>query len=308
MELEFKPFTLSDQAEYQLCLSQCPQKTSDYSFVNVWSWADAYDLEWAQADEFIWLRQISGAQQFWAPVGDWQAVDWPHYFDRFPQFKSSVIRVPEQLARLWEAVFEKTISISPDRDQFDYIYDADELISLMGNRFHKKRNLLYQFQKKYDYQYVEMSPEFVGAAMAMQNNWCTWRECDSDVQLANENMAVAKVLSHWEELDGIIGGCILVKDTMVAYTVGERLGGDTLVVHFEKGDTQYKGVYQAMNQMFVEHGASGQSDDQAADLADSVSGIKHVNREQDLGDAGLRRSKESYHPIGFLKKYQVDFL
>jgi len=214
MELEFKPFTLSDQAIYQLYLSQCPQKTSDFSFVNVWSWADAYDLEWAQADEFIWLRQNHGPSSFyWAPVGNWQAVDWSRYFDRFPQFKSSVIRVPEQLARLWETDFENMVSISPDRDQFDYIYDADELISLMGNRFHKKRNLLYQFQKKYDYQYVEMSPEFMDAAMSMQNNWCTWRECDSDVQLANENMAVAKVLSHWEELAGIIGGCILVKDT-----------------------------------------------------------------------------------------------
>jgi hypothetical protein len=296
MGSDFKPLTLPDQKIYHHYLSQCPQKTSDYSFVNVWSWAGSYDLEWAQADELIWLRQKNRPAALWAPVGEWQAVDWPRYFNRFPQFKSSVIRVPEQLARLWETVFGNMISISPDRDQFDYIYDADELISLTGNRFHKKRNLLYQFQKKYDYQYVEMSAELVGAAMAMQNNWCTWRECDSDVQLANENMAVAKVLSHWEKLDGITGGCILVKDTMVAYTVGERLGEDTLVVHFEKGDTQYKGVYQAINQMFVEHEASGLKN-----------GIRWVNREQDLGDAGLRTSKESYHPAGFLKKYRADW-
>jgi hypothetical protein len=36
-------------------------------------------------------------------------------------------------------------------------------------------------------------------------------------------------------------------------------------------------------------------------------GIRWVNREQDLGDAGLRTSKESYHPAGFLKKYRVDW-
>ena len=297
MDLEFRPISLSDQQIFQTFLSQCPQKTSDYSFVNVWSWASAYDLEWAQTDELCWLRQNHPTPQYWAPIGNWQAIDWPRYFERFPQFKSSMIRVPEQLARLWETVLGDLISISPDRDQFDYIYDADELITLKGNRFHKKRNLLHQFHKKYDYQYVVMSSELVEAAMAMQNNWCTWRECDSDVQLENENMAIAKVLSNWDRLDGIIGGGILVKGAMVAYTIGERLGDDSLVVHFEKGDTQYKGVYQTVNQMFVEHESSGLKN-----------GIKLINREQDLGDAGLRRSKESYHPVGFLKKYRVDFL
>jgi hypothetical protein len=300
MDLEFKPIALSDQTIFQTFLSQCPQMTSDYSFVNVWSWASAYDLEWAQTDELCWLRQNHPTPQYWAPIGNWQAIDWPRYFERFPQFKSSMIRVPEQLARLWETIFKELVAAFPDRDQFDYIYDVDELIILKGNRFHKKRNLLHQFHKNYDYQYVVMSSELVEAAMAMQNNWCTWRECDSDVQLENENMAIAKVLSNWERLDGIIGGCILVKGTMVAYTIGERLIDDTLVVHFEKGNTDYKGVYQAINQMFIEH--------EASDSSGTVSGMRRVNREQDLGDAGMRRSKESYHPIGFLKKYRVDFL
>ncbi len=303
MDLEFKPISLSDQKIFQAYLSQCPQVTSDYSFVNVWGWAPAYDLQWAQTDELVWLRQKQPSLQYWSPVGNWKTVDWPRYFDRFPVLKSLIVRVPEPLARIWESVFGEMVSASPDRDQFDYIYDAQELATLKGNRFHKKRNLLYQFQKKYDYQYVEMVPEFVDAAMAMQNNWCTWRECDSDVQLANENQAIAKVLSHWEELDGIIGGCILVKNEMVAYTIGERLSNDTLVVHFEKGSTDYKGVYQAMNQMFVAHEASDLSDS-----ADSEPGITRVNREQDLGDTGLRKSKESYHPIELLKKYRVDFL
>lgn len=302
MDLEFTPVTLSDQKIFQKYLTRCPQVTSDYSFVNVWSWAPAYDLEWAHTDSLLWVRGNQPATQYWAPLGNWAAIDWPAYFDRFPQLKSTVIRVPEQLARMWETVFGRMISAVPDRDQFDYLYDAEELIALPGNRFHKKRNLLYQFQKKYDYQYVKMSSRLVEAAMAMQNNWCTWRECDSDVQLANENMAIARVLTHWEELDGITGGCILVKGTMAAYTIGERLPDGTLVVHFEKGSTEYKGVYQAVNQMFLEHEASGLSES-----AGSGGPIRRVNREQDLGDAGLRKAKESYHPVGFLKKYRVDF-
>lgn len=295
MVLEFKPIALSDQKTFQPYLAKCPCVTSDYSFVNLWSWAGAYDLEWTQADEFIWLRQNRPAPQYWAPMGNWQTADWPGYFERFPQFKAQMIRVPEILARLWAATLGPDITIIPDRDQFDYLYDAQELIALSGNRFHKKRNLLNQFRKKYDYEYVEMSSEFVDAALAMQINWCTWRECDSDAELANENQAIAKVLSRWDELDGIMGGCILVKGEMAAYAIGERME-NMLVVHFEKGNIDYKGIYQAINQMFLEH-----------TVTSALTGIRYVNREQDLGDAGLRRSKESYYPVEFLKKFQVDF-
>jgi hypothetical protein len=74
--------------------------------------------------------------------------------------------------------------------------------------------------------------------------------------------------------------------------VGERLTPDMMVIHFEKGSDQYKGVYQAINQMFLEHQAAG---------------IPWVNREQDIGDEGLRQAKLSYHPVRFLKKFRVSF-
>jgi hypothetical protein len=77
---------------------------------------------------------------------------------------------------------------------------------------------------------------------------------------------------------------------MVAYTVAERLTADSIVIHFEKGDTQYKGIYQAINQMFLAHSAP--------DFA-------LVNREQDLNDDGLRKAKLSYHPVDFIHKYRV---
>lgn len=296
MNLEFAPVILSDQGAYQSFLSRCPMVASDYSFVNVWSWASAYDLEWAETDGLLWLRQNRPSPTYWAPVGDWGAVDWASYFERFPGLRTQIIRVPEPLARIWATVFGDAVQVMADRDQFDYLYDAAALAGLPGNRFHKKRNLVYQFQKNYHYRYVGMSPEFIDAAMAMQDNWCVWRECDSDLQLAYENQAILKVLTHWNALDGIMGGCLLVDDVLVAYTIAERLSVDTLVIHFEKGNTAYKGVYQAMNQMFVEQITAGPDNS-----------IRWINREQDLGDAGLRRAKESYQPSAFIKKFQVIF-
>jgi hypothetical protein len=82
----------------------------------------------------------------------------------------------------------------------------------------------------------------------------------------------------------------MVDGSMVAYTVAEALTPDTLLIHFEKGDTAYKGIYQAINQKF---------------LANSASHYTFVNREQDLNDEGLRKAKLSYHPVDYLRKYRV---
>ena len=76
-EMEFRPVALEDQGLFKPFFSQCPSKTSDYSFVNLWSWADAYGLEWALADDLIWLRQRLPESSCWAPIGDWRKSTGP---------------------------------------------------------------------------------------------------------------------------------------------------------------------------------------------------------------------------------------
>ena len=89
--------------------------------------------------------------------------------------------------------------------------------------------------------------------MGLQGTWCTWRDCESSDILTAENSAIEKVLKAWDSLTGITGGALMVAGKMAAYTVAEPLGNGTLVIHFEKGDPSYKGVYQAINQQFGRH-------------------------------------------------------
>lgn len=286
---EFTPVSLDRQAEYLERFAQCPQKASDYSFVNIWGWAEEYGLEWFFGESHVWLRQTRPDIVYWAPVGPWTDTDWT----KCPVLNAPggrYIRVPEVLADIWGATFGDAISINEARDHWDYIYDVAELSQLKGNRFHKKKNLLNQFKKKYDYVYHSMTPDCVEAALDMQHEWFSWRDEESQQTLAAENRAIARVLTSWDALYGVFGGVIEVDGAQAAYTVAERLTNDTLVIHFEKGHTPYKGVYQAINQMFL-----------SGDATDYVS----VNREQDLGDPGLRKAKESYNPIGYLKKFDI---
>jgi uncharacterized protein len=101
---------------------------------------------------------------------------------------------------------------------------------------------------------------------------------------------IQKALARWEMLDGLLGGGIEVDGRLVAYTVAEPISTDTVAIHFEKGNPDIIGAYQAINQMF---------------LASLPQNMVQVNREQDLDDPGLRKSKLSYHPSGFMKKFTV---
>lgn len=288
--LGFRHITLNDREAYGRRLDACPQVTSDYSFINLWSWADVYGLEWAWADALVWIRQSRPYKRYWAPVGAWDSVSWPAQFIAKEAAAIKFVRVPERLVRLWEGALGDRVTATTDRDQWDYVYAAADLIELKGNRFHKKKNLVSQFEKHYTYRYEAMTAELADKALALQDDWCEWRQCASDVHLADENRVIWRVLSQWDLLPGVTGGCLLVDDLVAAYTVGEVVSDDTLVIHFEKGCPDYKGVYQAINRMFLVHQSSG---------------VIWVNREQDLGDDGLRQAKTSYHPERFLEKFQV---
>ena len=290
MPLNFEPISLSNQDEYLDMFHRCPKKSSDYSFINLWGWSDDHGLYWAWSDDAVWIKQTIPNEALWAPVGPWKEIDWSRCFDKYFDESITFLRIPEELLLIWERDTKERIHREDERAQWDYIYDVKELIELKGNRFHKKKNLLNQFRKKYDFQFVPFDIEMIDMALAMQEDWCTWRDCESSEALSAENQVISRILDSWKKFEGLIGGAIIVDQNMVAYTIAEPLSQDTVVIHFEKGNPDYKGAYQAINQMFLEHNSEQ---------------FNFVNREQDLGDEGLRKAKLSYNPTNFLKKYRV---
>ena len=290
MALHFDAVRLEGQRDYFTFLDSCPQKTSDYSFLNLWSWADVYGIQWAWTPELVWIRQTRPHEIYWAPVGDWRKVNWPKTLDRHLNGDVSFDRVPETLLTTWQQAAGIDLAPQPSRGHWDYLYAVSDLIALKGNRYHKKKNLLNQFIKRHDFQYELLTENDIHRAIDMQESWCTWRDCEALEALEFENQAILRVLENWRHLERLMGGAILIENRMVAYTVAERLSADTLLIHFEKGDPDIKGVYQAINQMFIENTGHG---------------FTTVNREQDLDNEGLRKAKMSYHPVGFNKKFAV---
>jgi hypothetical protein len=288
MTAPFAAVTLDDEKTYNEFLARCPQKASDYSFVNLWGWRDQYGLERILLPDCILIRQQHPTPAYWGPVGHWPTIDWDRVRSTV-QSDCRFIRVPETLARTMVEACPH-VQMHEHRDHWDYLYSVQELTTLSGNRFHKKKNLLNQFLRRYEYTYVRLDKHNVEKALTLQTEWMLWRNDESDSTLEAENKAIVRVMHDWERLDAVFGAGLEVEGRMVAYTIAEPLSSDTVVIHFEKGCPNYKGVYQAINNLF---------------LANDCRDFTWVNREQDLGDQGLRKAKLSYNPSDYLKKFEL---
>ena len=115
----------------------------------------------------------------------------------------------------------------------------------------------------------------------------------ADRPLLQEELDMTReVLTHYKEygMDGIL---LRIGDRIAAFACGEIIG-DTLSVHIEKADTRIAGSYQRIVSAF-------------ASRYDPVL-VPHLNREDDMGEEGLRTSKLSYHPTAILDKWRIKVL
>jgi hypothetical protein len=287
-----EPFSLERGMRYLDYFSSCSQKSCDYSLVNLWAWDEYFGYHWAWDGDLVWLLCTRPYEALQAPVGRWETQDWREIFERF-QEGTCFERVPERLACIWKRALGDQLEVRDDRGQWEYIYRIKDLVELKGNRYHGKRNLLRQFMKNYDWTYSRLEDRHIPEVLKMQQEWCESRDAENSVGIAVEDVAIKRTFSRWRELPNLIGGVLYAGGKMVAYTVGERLDDETLLIHFEKGLSQYKGVYQAINYLF---------------LLNEGAEFTWVNREQDLNIEGLRKAKMSYHPAFFLRKCRVKWL
>ena len=113
---------------------------------------------------------------------------------------------------------------------------------------------------------------------------------EKDQHLVGERLAVEKVFKNYPKLTETKVGGIYIDNNLEAFTFGELLNPDTVVVHVEKANPEIRGLYAAINKLFLEN---------------EFPDVEFVNREEDLGLEGLRQAKLSYKPIKLVEKYTL---
>lgn len=284
----FHPVSLEETNMYYPLWEKTPERAMTYSMVTLWGWKAYNGLEWAFDEGLCWIRPTKFEPNlYWAPVGDWAATDWESILEPGMQF----ICVPAALESLWRERLGSRIESREERGQFEYIYRTSDLATLSGNRYHKKKNHLSAYKKAYgEPDYRPISDRIIEDCLALQDTWCQWNDCAGSETLAGENFALNQLLSHFSSFQSLCGGALYINDEIVAFSIGERLDSLTMGVHYEKGMSGIRGVYQAINWAFVNN---------------ECQDIPYVNRAEDMDDDGLRQAKLSYHPADFLKQHTV---
>lgn len=293
MTQPYQPLELRQREAYENLWKECPQSSSDQSFLILLGWSGLFGYEAAWDNDLVWLRQTRPEALHLPPAGSWENQDWEKRLIEQVGPKARFVTVPEHLALIWSDQLGHKIAIEEDRNSFEYLYRAGELETLAGNRHMRRRNKINQFRRHHKSVFVPLSDELIDPILALQARWLTEQALQpgskSETLLRTENDCIRLALAHWKEF-GLVGGAVAADGQLIAYTLAEPVPDGSLQVHFEKGLAEYDGSYQVVNQ----------------DFAVFLNGrYELLNREEDMGDPGLRHAKLAYSPTMFLRKYTV---
>lgn len=217
----FSSIELGDAAAYAPYFRALPLHAADYTFTNLWGWGTHYNLEWRTAHGLCWIRQKRNdlpVERLWAPVGDWYAADWaacPNScgHDHPPRSRAAVraaARTPAGRVAIEETPASGNTCIRRKRFRPSRATSST-----------RKRTTSTGYMKAYGEDYRTLNGEIMPQVLALQDDWCKWRECEKSASLLAESDVVCSVLRNWDALPGLIGGALYVGEEMAAFAVGE---------------------------------------------------------------------------------------
>lgn len=291
--IEFHRLEIEQKQAYDGILMNCSPRGCEYSFANQYLWG-------MQKVSFIdgavaLFSHFRGRSVYPYPIGgdNRRVVLEQIMLDaRERGIPLRLVSLTEQDREELEALFPGEFYLCPDRDGADYVYDINDLADLKGKKFQKKRNHVHRFWDAHpDSRLVPLDGEIRERAKEMVVQWYDVRkEEDPTGDYILETVAMARAFRKYDQL-GLEGCALMDGDEVLAVTIASRLSQDTYDVHFEKGREDVEGAYPAINQEFARY------------LREKHPEIRFLNREDDMGLAGLRKAKLSYCPHHMEEKF-----
>ncbi len=300
--MNFKKLEIADYAILKHFFKSVPYRLSVYSLPSLIAWSNCvFDARYAVDDDLLvianesdlrpedrhlilplspagdippgTLRDIAvkcGHRCYWYTSGD--------YVDRHREGLESLFLLEEQ------EEFE------------DYVYLAEDLASLKGNRYVRKRNLIHQFEREFMGNGARARVEPIRAESAEEclvflEAWCEQRDCDvdGDINLACERRAVITALENLDALE-LRGILVRLDGAVSAFGIVSHLNEEMAILNFEKAFSDVKGLYQ-----FLDHECARQL----------FAGYRYINKESDMSLPNLAAMKKSYHPVMRVKSYRL---
>ncbi len=281
--MDFKPVRAEDKETINKYLQHVSSRSCDMSFAAIYLWKGFYHVEYAECEGMIVFRSNEEKTSFSFPLGAGdpkKAIDKLMEDCREKGIPLVFHGISREMERYLEENYPGKFEVEFDRDIADYVYETQALIELKGRKYHGKKNHINKFNKTYDWSYEAITSENTQECLDMLKVWKSQNCAPEDLEKHAE-ICVSEASLKEREFLGLKGGLIRVDGKVVAFAVGEKIHPDTFCVHIEKAFADVQGAYSVINQQFLVHEAQD---------------CKYVNREDDVGDPGLRKAKLSYHP------------
>ncbi len=295
----FRPITLQDLQQINDCLQHADTRTCDYTIGGIYMWIDYFDYRYCIIDDTLFIKGVDENNRltpaFSLPIGKMPMDSALVFLKEYCNQNNMTLR--------FSAIPHDKISLFPSEQKWhierlnnwsDYLYDASSLATLSGNKLKKKRNHVNRF--------ISDNPHYIFETITSSNinevkdfyDTLTIFTLDNSQLSKFERTQVFNILNEYHQYS--FEGAILRTDNgkIVAFTIGEIIG-DTLYIHIEKMNHLITGAGETINKLFAEK------------ILESHT-IKYINREEDVGDIGLRIAKMSYNPVMILDKYNISMV
>ena len=301
MQIEFKELSADDYSLFREFANKRNIFITESQFINQFIWSGFYNSSYYNDEQFLFLKvNVLGKESAFMPLC--KKEDILSSFNKVKDIFNKELNIPLKMYLVDEEFietlmadeeFQANFDVEEYRDGFDYIYDAAKLRTLSGKQYHKKKNHVNNFKRTYEgrYEFRKLCCSNEDEVLEFHSKWLKMREVDDKNNSIDwEENGIHRIFQNCSSLNCSFGG-VYMDGVLEAYTIGsydENL--KCAFIHIEKANPEFNGLYNYINQEF---------------LINEYPDAEFVNREDDLGQEGLRKSKLSYKPIRLEKKFNI---
>lgn len=301
--MQLRPLTLDDKPIFDKYVRSPCMSLSNYAFAALYVWRRHFQFYWTLLHDHFCIFAKQGDDYFMpilpipCAVGNRSYLKTVRYASQFmlksnqnPQI-ARIENVPEELLPVFQnqsfhAILKET----------EYVYRAEDLSELRGDRYKRQRNAYNAFVARYPSIKCEPYQPIIDRDACLQL-YERWRKARSEkyddpiyqAMLDDSQSAHRIGITHAKELR-LVGRVVRIDGELRAYTFGYELNSETFCVLFEIADLNIKGLSQFIYREFCK---------------ELIGTYKWINAMDDSGLENLKRVKRSYHPTRLIPSYNI---
>jgi len=292
---KFKKLEVYDKKSIESFTKQYPPY-SDFNFVSLWNYdtEEKCKISLLHNNLVIKFTDYITNEPIYGFLGDNQVCETIKILLKLAKDskdKPILKLVPEQNLKKEKKIIKQKFEVKEDRDNYDYIISVRQLILLPGKKFKSKRRLINKIKNNMTIKTRELDLKREKIKKEIKDLFYLWEKIKNKKRRETETELIAlERLMQKEAFFKLISLGFYKKNKLAGFTINEILPDRYYMGHFGKADST-PGLYKYMEY-------------KTAKIM-SKFGCRYMNYQQDLGLPGLRKSKQGWSPIRYLKKFII---